>query len=67
MVTRRTIPKLDWASKYQNSEIDWSHLGNIPIAVIAAVSREKGVEAIMCFKKSVNVLKFKIFLEEIRR
>ena len=36
------------------------------IAVIAAVSRERGIEKVLAFKRSVNVMKFKIFLEELR-
>ena len=35
--------------------------------MIAAISREKGIEAVMCFPKSINVPKYKVFLEEIRR
>ena len=37
------------------------------MAVVAAVSRERGVETAMTFKRSVNVPKFKVFLEELRR
>ena len=36
------------------------------IAIIAAVSREKGIELAMTFPKSVNVSKYKIFLENLR-
>ena len=35
-------------------------------AVIAAISRERGIEKAMIFKRSVNVSRFKIFLEELR-
>ena len=34
--------------------------------MIGDVSREKGVELVMCFPKSINVKKYKIFLEELR-
>ena len=36
------------------------------IEVIGAVSREYGIEKAMTFSRSVNVMKFKIFLEELR-
>ena len=35
-------------------------------AVIGAISREKGVELMMKFPKSINVMRFKILLEELR-
>ena len=35
-------------------------------AVIAAISRERGIEKTMIFKRSVNVSRFKVFLEELR-
>ena len=67
MVTRTTIPKLDWSHKFQNSEVDYSQLNRDPIAIVAAVSRERGLELAMQFPKSVNVTKFKVFLDELRR
>ena len=36
------------------------------LAVVAAISRERGVEAAMIFPKSLNVSRFKIFLENLR-
>jgi len=37
------------------------------IAVLVAVSREYGIHLIMTFMNSVNVSKFKVFLDELRR
>ena len=67
MATRTTIPKLDWSHKFKNSEVDYSQLNRDPIAIVAAVSRERGLELAMQFPKSVNVTKFKVFLDELRR
>lgn len=67
MVTRTSIPKLDWSHKFKNSEVDYSQLNRDPIAIVAAVSRERGLELAMQFPKSVNVTKFKVFLDELRR
>ena len=36
------------------------------LTVIAAVSREYGVDHIQVFQRSVTKIKFKIFLEELR-
>ena len=67
MVTKRSIPKTDWNLKYSNTGLDFTQMNNGAIAVLAAVSREKGVELAMTFKRSVNVPKFKLFLDELRR
>ena len=67
MVTKRTIPKSDWSLKHSNTCLDFQNLNNGAIAVLAAVSRERGVELAMTFKRSVNVPKFKVFLDELRR
>lgn len=66
MITKRTFPTHDWSKLHSNTMMDWSQMNNEPIAVLGAVSREKGIELMMTFRKSVNVPKFKIFLEELR-
>ena len=35
--------------------------------MLAGVSAEYGVDLVMTFKKSVNITKFKIYIEELRR
>jgi hypothetical protein len=67
MITKRTFPTHDWAKLHSNTKMDWSQMNNEPVAVLGAVSRERGIELMMTFPKSVNVPKFKIFLEELRR
>ena len=37
-----------------------------PIAIILAVSRENGLELIQTHPRSINAMKFKSFLEELR-
>ena len=66
MVTKRTFPTCDWSKLRQNTHLDLSQTNTDPIAVLGAVSREKGVELVMTFPRSVNVPKFKVFLEELR-
>ena len=40
--------------------------GKETLAVLVAVSKEYGVDMLMTFETSVNILKFKIFIEELR-
>ena len=40
--------------------------GKETLAVLEAVSKEYGVDMLMTFETSVNILKFKIFIEELR-
>ena len=63
VVTKSTIPKGDWAEPLANSELDISKINTKPIAVLGAVSMEYGVELVMMFKKSVNIKRFKVFLD----
>lgn len=38
----------------------------VPHAIVAAVSREYGVDLVQVYKHSINKMKFKIFLQELR-
>ena len=67
LVTKKTFPKNEWFNIKKNCTLDMSNMYCEPIAVIGAVSRERGIESVMCFKKSVNVMKYKIFLDNLRR
>ena len=46
--------------------MDLSKTDTRAIAVVGAVSREKGIECLMTFKESITISKFKVFLEELR-
>ena len=63
MVTKNTLPTHDWSKLNQNTSIDIAKTNNPPIAVVGAVSREDGINLIMTFPKSLNIKKFKVFLE----
>ena len=67
MVTKSTLPTHDWTRPNTNHELDLSQIDTRAIAVVGAVSRERGVELIMTFRKSVDMVKFRTFLEELRR
>ena len=40
--------------------------GKETLSGLAAISKEYGVDMLMTFETSVNILKFKIFIEELR-
>ena len=61
MYTKSTFRKNEWSSKYNNFKIDLSKTETEAIAVIAAISREKGCELVMLFRWCSNKMKFKGF------
>ena len=67
MVTRRTLPTHAWSQKKTNIRLDARKLSNEVKAILAAVSREFGLDHIQVFNNSVTKAKFKIFLESLRR
>ena len=66
MVTKSTMALNEWSCKLSNHEVDMQHFGKETLAVLAAVSKEYGVDMLMTFETSVNILKFKIFIDELR-
>ena len=66
MVTKRTFPTHDWSKLHTNTSFDLSKVDAKAIAVIGAVSRERGMELAMTFPRSINIVRFKIFLQQLR-
>ena len=66
MLTKTNLPTTYWSALIENIQIDYTQVNREAIAVLAAVSREFAVDLVMTFNRSVNVMKFKIFLEELR-
>ena len=46
LVSKSTIPKVEWSRLKENAKIDLSSFDTAPIAIIGAVSREFGVDLI---------------------
>ena len=67
MITKSTIPSHEYTSSNYRFELNQQDLNARPIAVLAAVSQEAGVDLVMTFKDSINISKFIIFIEELRR
>ena len=66
MITRKTIKNTEWACKHDNMTVDEAKLKEPTLAVLAAISKEKGLEYCQIFPKSVDTAKFKEWLAGLR-
>ena len=64
--TRTTVPKTEFSLPRENMPADLAHLNEPTLAVLSAISKEKGQEHFKVFDNSVNVAKFKQYLKELR-
>ena len=64
--TRSTVPRTEYCLPEQNMTADKSWVNEPTVAVLSGISREKGQELFIQFPKSVNVEKFKEYLEKLR-
>ena len=64
--TRSSVPKTEYCLQNQNMPADLVHLSEPTLAVLSAISKDKGQEHFKIFKDSVNVNKFKQYLQELR-
>ena len=56
------MPKTEYCLQDQNMPADLAHLQEPTLAVLSAISREKGQEHYKIYEQSVNVQKFKQYL-----
>ena len=66
MVTRKTVEHSEWSLPKQNVRVDAALLNEPTLAVLAAISKERGVESYSIFPRSVNIPKFKQYLDDLR-
>ena len=66
MVTKSTIASHEWSVKNTNFQMDLKSYGKETIAVLAAISKEYGLDHVSIFKQSVNIPKFKEFIQDLR-
>ena len=66
-VTKSTIPKATWSAKNDNHQLDFKQLRNEVKAILCAVSRENGLDFLDIYRHSITKIKFKLFLEGLRR
>ena len=64
--TKTTIPRLDYALKYSNQTVDEKDFYSKYIAVIAAISADRGVDTILIYDQAVNRFDFIEFLKHLR-
>ena len=64
--TKGTVPKTEYSAKGKNMAADLVHLKEPTLAVLSAISLDKGQEHFKIFDDSVNVAKFKQYLRELR-
>jgi transposase len=67
MTTKQTIPTHEWTPKNKVYQIDYKLYHTKTIASEAAISLESGPELIMNFDKSVDAVKFILFLRALRK
>ena len=67
MYTKSTFGTHEYSKKHTNMQVDLSKTNTDAIAVIVAVSRERGVEHMMQSPMSINKATFKLFLHELRQ
>ena len=66
-VTRNTLSKFAWSARNTSLELDHKSLELEVKSIIAGVSRERGLDHIDVFRHSFTKIKFKLFLEGLRR
>ena len=66
MFTRKTIRDEEWSLPKSNFRLPISALDEPTLAMLAGVSKENGQEHFKVFDFSVNIDKFKEYLDELR-
>ena len=64
--TKASIPTLDYAAKYSNQTVDEKDFYSRYLAVVAAISADRGIDAIMIFKQALDRFDFIVFLKHLR-
>ena len=65
-ITRKTVPDLEWALPKENVAVDVAKIAEPCLSMLAAISKERGIEHYRIFPRSVNLPKFKEWLSELR-
>ena len=65
-VTRKTMTDTEWTRRKENMTVDQAKLNEPTLALLASISKERGLEHWQIFPKSVNTAKFKEWLAGLR-
>ena len=63
--TRKTMIDTEWSMPGENVRVDEARLSEPTLALLAGISKENGLEHFRVFPKSVNIEKFKQYLQEL--
>ena len=66
MFTRKTVVQAEWTLPKENVRVDEALLNEPTLALLSAISKERGQEHFQIFDKSVNLTKFKEWLRKLR-
>ena len=66
MFTRKTVADLEWTLPKENVLVHDAKLNEPTLALLSAISKEKGQEHFRIFEKSVDIEKFKEWLQGLR-
>jgi len=66
MFTRKTVADLEWALPGENVQVDLAKLDEPTLAVLSAISKERGQEHYQIFEKSVKINGFKEWMVKLR-
>ena len=58
MFTRKTVREIEWTLPVENFRIDEARLNEPTLALLASISKERGLEHFRIFPKSVDIPKF---------
>ena len=67
MFTIRSVNTREFSNRNENIEMDFKSISVKTTAVIAAITFEHGVLYYECYDRSVNVDKFRSYLDNLRR
>ena len=67
MVTRKTVPLTEYCLPKENMTVDMARLDEPTLALLSAISKERGQEHYKIFELSVNIPRFKEYLQELRQ
>ena len=66
MVTKSTIGTHEWSRANTNFEMDMKYYAKETVAVLAGISKEFGLDHLAMYPSSVNIPKFKLWLQDLR-
>ena len=65
LFSSKALLKLAYSNRRCNIELNQRLIASKPIALVAGVSSERGLEGFQCYENSLNAQKFSSFLESI--